>query len=95
MAHLAPPGPPLPPAAGLANFPQFLSFPRYRSRGTPYASGTRHGIARAGNRQAIAITAGGLSAMKKRIRRFVLHHENLCAFILSIFGAFLTIVLTG
>ncbi len=33
--------------------------------------------------------------MKKRIRRFVLHHENLCAFILSIFGAFLTIVLTG
>jgi len=70
-------------------------FPRFRFHGTPYASGTRHGIARAGSRQAIAITAGGPAAMKKRIRRFVLHHENLCAFILSIFGAFLTIVLAG
>ncbi len=33
--------------------------------------------------------------MKKKIRRFVLHHETLCAVILSIFGAFLTTLLAG
>lgn len=33
--------------------------------------------------------------MKKRFRLFVLCHEYLCAVILSILGAFLTILLAG
>ncbi len=95
MAHLAPPDPPFPAAAGLANFPQSLSFSPIPVSRHPlcvrHPARDRPGRQPAGDRD----HSGGPAAMKKRIRRFVLHHENLCAFILSIFGAFLTIVLAG
>ena len=44
------------------------------------------------------IAAGGavtMQNMKKTFRLVVLCHEYLCAVILSIFGAFLTVVLAG
>ncbi len=33
--------------------------------------------------------------MKKKVRRFVLYHEYICAIVLAVFGALMTTIIVG
>ena len=64
----------------------------------PLCDGHWHIVTTARSRKAKTHHAGGTTTMKnikRKFRLFVLCHEYLCAVILSVFGAFLTVLLSG
>ena len=98
MARFAPRDSTFPPAARISNPLHSLAFIAFPPHGTPYAKGIGQVVTPTQGRQATKTEAGGFITMRKlkmKFKLFVLCHEYVCAVILSIFGAALTLFISG
>ena len=97
MARFAPRDSAFPPAMPISNHLHSHAFLRFPRHGTPYAKGIGQVVTRreAGMTKTPRGRLTNMRKLKMKFKLFVLCHEYVCAVILSIFGAALTIFITG